>query len=84
MGSEMCIRDSPCTVAYLIDPSIVETVRVPIDIELHGELTVGMTVADFREPAGEDCHTKAATHLDFDRFWDLVIDSIDRVQKGDA
>ena len=74
----------PCTVAYLIDPSIVKTVRVPINIELRGELTVGMTVADFREPAGEECHTKAATDLDFERFWELVIDSIDRVQKGDC
>ncbi|MDU1684689.1 nucleoside hydrolase, partial [Varibaculum cambriense] len=74
----------PCTVAYLIDPSIVKTVRVPINIELRGELTVGMTVADFREPAGEECHTKAATDLDFARFWELVIDSIDRIQKGDC
>ena len=74
----------PCTIAYLIDPSIVETVRVPIDIELRGDLTAGMTVADFREPAGEDCHTQAATHLDFERFWDLVIDAIDRVQKGNC
>ncbi|WIK88949.1 nucleoside hydrolase [Varibaculum cambriense] len=74
----------PCTIAYLIDPTIVETVRVPIDIELRGDLTAGMTVADFREPAGEDCHTQAATHLDFERFWDLVIDAIDRVQKGNC
>ena len=74
----------PCTIAYLIDPTIVDTVRVPIDIELRGDLTAGMTVADFREPAGEDCHTQAATHLDFERFWDLVIDAIDRVQKGNC
>ena len=74
----------PCPIAYLIDPTIVETVRVPIDIELRGELTAGMTVADFRGPAGEDCHTQAATHLDFERFWDLVIDAIDRVQKGNC
>lgn len=67
--------------AYLIDPQIVETVKVPIDVELNGTLTTGMTVADFRAPAGPDCHTQAATKLDFDRFWDLVIDSIDRVQK---
>lgn len=81
-GFEFPPVHDPCTVAYLIDPTIVETVRVPIDVELNGELTVGMTVADFREPAGPDCHTKAATKLDFDRFWDLVIDAIDRVQRG--
>ena len=71
----------PCTLAYLIDPTIVRTVRVPIDIELTGTLTVGMTVADFRGPAPEDCHTWAATTLDAPRFWDLVVDAIDRIQR---
>ena len=71
----------PCTVAYLIDPSIVQTVKVPIDVELTGTLTLGMTVADFRSPAPADCHTWAATKLDFDKFWDTVIDAIDRLQK---
>ncbi|AKE40964.1 nucleoside hydrolase [Corynebacterium kutscheri] len=66
----------PCTIAYLIDPSIVSTQKVPLDVELHGELTVGMTVADFRAPAGEDCHTQVAVHLDREKFWRLVIDAI--------
>lgn len=43
----------PCAVAYLIDPSVVETVRVPISIELDGRLTRGMTVADFRDMGGD-------------------------------
>lgn len=80
-GFEFPPVHDPCTVAYLIDPNVMETVRVPIDVELKGDLTVGMTVADFRAPAGPDCHTRAATKLDFDRFWDLVIDSIDRIQQ---
>lgn len=71
----------PCTLAYLIDPTIVETVRVPVDVELNGSLTTGMTVADFRAPAPEDCHTKVATRLDAPRFWGLVVDAIDRIQK---
>lgn len=71
----------PCTLAYLIDPTIVETVKVPVDVELNGSLTTGMTVADFRAPAPEDCHTKAATRLDAPRFWGLVVDAIDRIQK---
>lgn len=71
----------PCTLAYLIDPTIVETVKVPVDVELNGSLTTGMTVADFRTPAPEDCHTKVATRLDAPRFWGLVVDAIDRIQK---
>lgn len=68
----------PCTVAYLIDPSVVQTRRCPVDIEIHGELTLGMTVADLRgpEPSAEECHTQVATKLDFDRFWDLVTEAI--------
>lgn len=71
----------PCTLAYLIDPTIVETVKVPVDVELNGSLTTGMTVADFRAPAPEDCHTKVATRLDAPQFWGLVVDAIDRIQK---
>lgn len=80
-GFEFPPVHDPCTLAYLIDPSIVETVKVPIDVELNGTLTAGMTVADFRAPAPEDCHTKAATTLDHARFWGLVVDAIDRIQK---
>lgn len=81
-GFEFPPVHDPCAVAYLIDPSIVKTVAVPIDIELNGALTTGMTVADFRAPAGPDCHTKAATELDFEAFWALVLDAIDTVQKA--
>ena len=68
----------PCTVAYLIDPSIVATRRCPIDVELRGELTTGMTVADLNgpEPSEDECRTQVATKLDFDKFWNLVEDAI--------
>ena len=80
-GFEFPPVHDPCTIAYLIDPTIVETVKVPVDVELNGSLTTGMTVADFRAPAPEDCHTKVATRLDAPRFWGLVVDAIDRIQK---
>ncbi|MEJ5928982.1 nucleoside hydrolase [Corynebacterium sp. H128] len=62
----------PCAVAYVIDPTVFSTVKVPIDVELSGALTTGMTVADFRAPAPADCHTQAAVQLDFDKFWAMV------------
>ncbi|MET1051158.1 MAG: nucleoside hydrolase, partial [Mycetocola sp.] len=40
----------PCAVAYVIDPSVLTVRRVPLDVELTGTLTLGMTVADFRAP----------------------------------
>lgn len=64
-----------CAVAYVIDPSLIEVCRVPINIELTGTHTLGMTVADFRYPPKE-CNTYVATKLDRERFWNLVIDAI--------
>lgn len=69
----------PCAVAYVIDPSIVTTRKVPVDIELQGTLTLGMTVADFRAPAPADCNTSVAVDLDHQRFWDLVTDALVRI-----
>ena len=68
----------PCTVAYLIDPSVVSTRRCPVDIELADGPTLGMTVADLRgpEPSAKDCHTQVAVHLDFEKFWDLIVNAI--------
>jgi purine nucleosidase len=69
----------PCAVALVIDPTVMEVVRVPIDIELSGALTLGMTVADFRTPAPEDCTTFAATTLDHAKFWAMVVDALERI-----
>lgn len=71
----------PCTIAYLIDSAVVQTRRCPLDVEIHSELTLGMTVADLRgpEPSAKDCHTQVATKLDFGKFWDLVTDAIERI-----
>lgn len=69
----------PCAVAYVIDPTVMERVRVPLDVELSGTLTLGMTVADFRAPAPEDCTTHIARHLDHPKFWALVVDALRRL-----
>ncbi|WP_439257928.1 uridine-preferring nucleoside hydrolase UriH [Lonepinella sp. BR2271] len=72
--------DSPpvhdvCAVAYVIDPTLIEVQNVPVNIELTGTHTLGMTVADFRYPP-KPSNTFVAKKLDKDRFWDLVINSI--------
>jgi len=69
----------PCAVAFVIDPDVLTTRRAPLDVELHGSLTAGMTVADLRGPEPADCHTRVAVTLDRDRFWDLVIDALARL-----
>lgn len=69
----------PCAVAYVIDPSVMTTQKVPVDIELTGTLTLGMTVADFRHPAPADCHTQVAVKLDRDKFWQMVINALKNI-----
>ncbi len=69
----------PCAVALVIDPSVMTVVRVPLDIELAGTLTLGMTVADFRTEAPEECTTHAATALDVARFWGMIVDALVRI-----
>lgn len=68
----------PCAVAYVIDPSIVTTRRAPLTVELAGEHTTGMTVADLRGTEPADCPTSVGTGLDVERFWDVVVDAARR------
>ena len=69
----------PVAVAYVIDPTVLTVQKVPLDVELRGALTLGMTVADFRAPAPEGCTTQVATGIDVGRFWNLVTDAIERI-----
>lgn len=69
----------PCAVAFVIDPSVLHVRRAPLNVELTGTLTLGMTVADFRSPAPADCTTQVAVGLDQEKFWALVIDALERI-----
>ena len=69
----------PVAVAYVIDPTVVRAVQMPIAIETQGRLTTGMTVADLRSSAPADCPTWAAMELDHTGFWDLVVDALERI-----
>ena len=72
----------PCAVAYVIDPALVPTRRCPVDVELRGALTYGMTVADMRaisEDAEDSCTSRVGIGLETDRFWDLVAGALARL-----
>lgn len=73
--------DSPpvhdaCAVAYVIDPTVMTVRTAPLDVELTGTLTLGMTVADFRSPAPADCTTQVAVDLDAPKFWNHVVEAV--------
>ena len=69
----------PVAVAYVIDPSVLTVRKAPLNVELTGTITLGMTVADFRAPAPDDCTTQVAVGIDPDRFWALVVDALIRI-----
>lgn len=68
----------PCAVAYAIDPEVLGVRRCPVDIELAGTLTAGMTVANLRggADARRACHTQVAVSIDVDRLWDMTVAAI--------
>lgn len=71
----------PCAVAYVIDPSIMEIRKAPVNIELQGALTTGMTVTDFRTIPDANCHTQVATKLDNPKLWKMFIASLKQLEK---
>jgi len=48
LGQRFFVMHDPLAVAAALDPSLIETQRVTVDIETTGALTSGMTVADWR------------------------------------
>ncbi len=84
-----------CTVAALIDPAVMKTEAAHVHVELHGQWTKGMTVVNFKDRPGmhhstgvaaemQDHRTQVATELDWQRFADLVTDSVRRLTEQKA
>jgi inosine/uridine nucleosidase len=71
----------PCAVAGVIDPGVMNYVQAFVAIETRGEYSSGMTVTDFSGRLGP-ANVKVATRLMVDRFWNLVVDAIERIGKS--
>jgi inosine-uridine nucleoside N-ribohydrolase len=68
----------PQAVAYVIDPSMFRTERYKVDLEVHGELTRGMTVVERRyyQRVKEDANTEIIVEVDAERFLSLIMNRI--------
>jgi inosine-uridine nucleoside N-ribohydrolase len=69
----------PCAVARVIDPALVECVETFVTVETKGPWTAGMTLVDFDNRYEREPNALVATKLDFDGFWDLVVDALSRI-----
>jgi purine nucleosidase len=66
----------PLAVAVALDPSLVVTRALPVDVETRGELTRGQTLADFRGAAGR---IGVALEVDAPRFRADYLAAVERL-----
>lgn len=64
----------PCTIAWLIDPTMFTTDRMNVDVETQGDLTRGETVCDYYQLTGKPVNTEVMLGIDRSRFIKLVMD----------
>lgn len=67
-GIEGCGLHDPLAVAIAEDPSLARTERMFVDVELHGELTRGQTIADRRGTAVPLHNADVCVEVDRTRF----------------
>ena len=79
-----------CCVAWLIDPSVFTVEKADVRVETVGRWTKGQTVANFERYGGMrhfggtameqvDFRHNVAMKLDWDKFADLIVDSVERL-----
>jgi len=73
-----CVLIDSMAIAVAIDPTMIQTRQIYVDIETKGELTLGQTVVDSRENfVWTHCpQIRAAYDADFPRFLDMLIAAI--------
>ena len=63
----------PLAMAAVLDPTIVKTEFLPVQIETQGLYTTGRTVVDFYGVTGEKPNVDVALEVDRDRFVDMIL-----------
>ena len=65
--------------ATALDPTLVRTQPVTVDVELDGRLTTGETVADWRHVWGEPPNLEVAVDAEIDRFFGSFIGRVGKL-----
>ena len=72
----------PLALAAAIDPSLVRTAALPVDVELGGTLTAGETVTDWRRVWGRPANVDVAVDADADEFLRRFIERVGRLARS--
>jgi purine nucleosidase len=78
-GSEGAPLHDPCTVAYLIDPSLFTGRLINVEIETGSELTLGMTVADWWGITDRPKNALFIGDIDAEGFYALLAERLARL-----
>lgn len=62
----------PCTIAWLIDPSMFETTKCNVDVETTGKLTRGETLVDYYDLTGKPANAEVLLGIDRKKFVSLI------------
>ena len=62
----------PCTVGYLLEPSLFESKHVNVSVETSSELTMGETSVDFWEVTDRPKNCRWVTSIDAEGFFELL------------
>ena len=65
-------------VCAIIDPSVLTTEHIPVDVEVHAELSLGRTVCDFRFRSGKPANVEFAMDADEPKFVAMLMDILSR------
>lgn len=68
----------PCVVAYLIDRSVLTVKEMRVDIDLSHGLNYGRTVCDYYHRSEKKVNAKVALDLDKERFWEILLQNLER------
>ena len=66
----------PLVVAAAIDPSLVRSEALFVDVETRGELTAGMTVADMRHLTGRPANADVVVDADVATFLERLVERV--------
>ena len=72
----------PCTIAWLIDPTMFETDKMNVDVETQGDLTRGETVCDYYQLTGKPQNTEVLLDIDRDKFINLIMETLQSFSKN--
>ncbi len=66
----------PLAVAAALDPGLITTEPLFVDVETRGELTTGMTVTDRRHLTGKPPNVDVAAKADIETFLERLIERV--------